>query len=125
EIGGGLKRGVEADAGQIARAFVARVAGGYGLRVARPQRAAMAGAQGRGRERRSPCAAAEHRDLLPFAHAFAPRLPEPTIGAAASSSGQRERGAKASASSSASPARRRSIPAHAIIAALSVHRLSG
>src|SRR5690606_27741690 len=59
-------------------------------------------------------------------HALAPRLPEPIIGLALSSSGQRERGANDMPSSPlASPERMRSSPAQAIIAALSVQSAIG
>src|SRR5258708_5885171 len=91
----------------------------------------MAGAQHRQRQRRAPGAAAEHGHtpaalgLAGAGHALAPRRPEPTIGAEMLSSGQRERGTKSAVFSSAMPARRRSMPAQAIIAALSVQSFSG
>ena len=56
------------------------------------------------------------------AHALAPFLPEPSIGAAVWSSGQRGR---ATTGASAWPAAMRSIPAQAIIAALSVQSAKG
>src|SRR5690606_31765185 len=85
------------------------------------------GAQHRKRQRRAPRAAPKdgHAEDL-AAHALAPLLPEPTIGAETSSSGQRDRGMKAKAPSlPARPARSRSMPAQAIMAALSVHSFSG
>jgi hypothetical protein len=53
------------------------------------------------------------------------RRPEPTIGAEMLSNGQRERGTKSMPFSCAMPARNRSMPAQAIIAALSVQSFSG
>src|SRR5690606_13900520 len=107
--------GLEQDARQIARIVAPLVDRRDRLSVARPQQHVVAGAQHGGRERRAPGAAAEDGDARALTHAFAPRLPAPISGAAGSSSGQRERGAKASGSSPQSPARMRSSPAQATI----------
>src|SRR5690606_23281363 len=110
---------IEANAGKVARVLSALVDRGDTFAVARPQRRVMAGAERGEGERRAPRATAQNRDPRLVRHALAPRLPEPIIGLALSSSGQRERGANDMPSSPlARPARIRSSPAQAIIAAL-------
>ena len=91
--------------------------GDFGLQ--RPQQSVPPRAGGDLGQRRSPGAAADHRQPLDC-HAF---TPAPRTFSAASSSGQR---ARAGASSpSMRPAAKRSAPAQPIIAALSVHSQSG
>src|SRR5690606_6138324 len=121
-----LNAGFENDPGQVTRVFAATDGIDRGG-IAGPQHHFMAGPQHGQCQCSPPGAAAQHGYAVPFllAHALAPRLPAPMTGTETSSSGQRERGTKAKASSPPSPARIRSMPAQAIIAALSVQSLGG
>ena len=92
------------------------------LALARPQQHRGAVARDDLRERGAPGAGAQHADTLALraGHAF---TPAPRTGSAAASSGQRGRAGVSSGS--VWPSASRSMPAHAIIAALSVHSGSG
>src|SRR4051794_2496078 len=112
-------RRVERHIGQKQRILVAVVDGVDDLVLHRPKQGFAAAGRRDLCERRSPSAAAEDSDLVE-AHAF---TPAPRTLSASGSSGQR---ARAGASSgSVKPAAKRSAPAQAIIAALSVQSHAG
>ena len=117
EVGDAGEPRRQGDAGQPRR--LARLLGlGHRRGVAAPEPHRPALGRLRHRERGAEGAGADHRD-----HALAPLRPAPSIGAAASSSGQRGRAASARPSGSATAMR--SAAAQAIIAPLSVQSASG
>ena len=115
ELGGGPDRGVERNAGEEQAILVVAVDAFDHLGLERPQQGFAAARRDLG-ERRPPGAAADDSDL----HAF---TPAPRTFSASGSSGQRARAGASSAS--VRPASKRSAPAQAIIAALSVHSHEG
>ena len=125
--GGDFRR--QGHAGQERRVRERLVDGGHNVRFQRPELHFQPRPHGGLGQRRTPGAAAEHGYFAVVIHvedhALAPRRPDPTSGLAASSTGQRDRGAKCMAPVSAKPSRKRSSPAQAILAALSVHSASG
>ena len=117
------------DAGQVARVLAALADRVDRVGVARPEPDIMAGAPHGDGQRRAPGAAAEHGDLAVVVP------PTSCLGSAPAGADQRrgrlvERPARArremhGAARRPMPARKRSMPAQAIIAALSVHSASG
>src|SRR5690606_5421590 len=113
--------GLDPDARQVSRVFAPPDRVDH-RRVSRPEPHRVPGPAHLHGKGGAPRPSAQHAD--PQAHALAPRRPPPTTGADTSSSGHLERGTKRNASSPAlpaRPARMRSMPAQAIMAALSVH----
>ncbi len=118
---GGLQRVLQGHARQEQGIFVFAVDGVDHLGLARPQQGGQARAGAHLGQGRAPGPAADHPGAGKTAHALAPLRPGTWVGlarAAASSSGQR--GRAAASRPSVRPRARRSAPARAIIAALSV-----
>ncbi len=116
EIAGGLNARAELQSAQIDWVFVDRVDGRDHVVFQRPQDGFAAPVRRDLCERRSPGAAADDPEF----HAL---TPAPRTFSARSSSGQRARAGASSASHM--PPAKRSTPAQAIIAALSVHSQPG
>src|SRR5438445_7390300 len=119
DVGRGADRRIEWHAGKEQLIFVTVVDRIGDLVLHRPQERLASARRRDLRERCPPRAAAEDADLVE-AHAF---TPAPRTFSASESSGQRARAG--TSSGSVSPAAKRSAPAQAIIAALSVQSQAG